>query len=97
VCRGEAPGVEQFARENIDQVEVVGLGTQDSLDEAFDFVSDYGTESFAMLWDESFESWTALDISGQPTVVLFGSDGTELGRWSGGIPEDEVLSLIADA
>jgi hypothetical protein len=60
-------------------------------------VAAYGTESFTMLWDESFESWSALDITGQPTVVLLGTDGTELGRWSGGIPEDEVLSLIAEA
>jgi hypothetical protein len=50
-----------------------------------------------MLWDASFESWSALEISGQPTVVLLGTDGAELGRWSGGIPEDEVLNLAANA
>ena len=47
-----------------------------------------------MLWDGSFQSWTALGISGQPTVVLFAADGTELGRWFGGIPESDVLNLI---
>jgi hypothetical protein len=49
-----------------------------------------------MLWDESFESWTALEISGQPTFVLLGTDGAELGRWSGPLAEDEVLALTAN-
>lgn len=48
-----------------------------------------------MLWDESFESWTALGISSQPTIVLLASDGTELGRWFGAIPEADVLALAA--
>ncbi len=50
-----------------------------------------------MLWDESFESWTSLEIAGQPTLVLLAPDGSELGRWFGAIPEDEVLSLAANA
>ena len=50
-----------------------------------------------MLWDESFESWISLEITGQPTVVLLGTDGAELGRWFGAIPEDEILSLAANA
>lgn len=47
-----------------------------------------------MLWDESFESWEALDISGQPTFVLLDPDGEELGRWSGALDDDEILSLV---
>jgi hypothetical protein len=50
-----------------------------------------------MLWDPSFESWSAFAITGQPTVVLLGTDGRELGRWFGAIPEDEVLALVAQA
>jgi len=60
-------------------------------------VNDFGTESFTMLWDESFQSWNAFGISGQPTVVLLAPDGSELGRWFGAIPEDEVLALAASA
>ena len=48
-----------------------------------------------MLWDGSFQSWNAFGISGQPTVVLLSPDGSELGRWFGAIPEDEVLQLAA--
>jgi hypothetical protein len=76
-------------------VEVIGFGTQDSRGEALDFVQQYGTSSFTMLWDESFESWAAFEVTGQPTVILLGTDGEELGRWRGGIPEADVLALAA--
>ena len=49
-----------------------------------------------MLWDGSFQSWQALEITGQPTVILLGKDGRELGRWFGAIPEGEVLQLAAE-
>ena len=48
-----------------------------------------------MLWDSSFESWSAFEITGQPTVILLSTDGQELGRWFGAIPESEVLELAA--
>jgi len=50
-----------------------------------------------MLWDPTFESWQAFAITGQPTVVMLDTDGNELGRWFGAIPEDEVLALAAQA
>ena len=52
---------------------VIGLGTQDSLGEAEQFVADRGT-TFTMLWDESFESWAALNVTAQPTAILFAAD-----------------------
>ncbi len=75
---------------------MIGLGTQDSFGEAEEFVDTYGTVSFTMLWDESFESWAQLGVAGQPAGMLFSADGTALARWSGGIPEDDVLSRIAE-
>ena len=76
---------------------MIGLGTQDSLGEAEDFIEDYGTQSFTMLWDESFQSWQALGISSQPAAVLFAADGTPISEWRGAFPEDEVLQLSADS
>lgn len=70
----------------------MGLGTQDDLELARDFVAKGGI-TFTMLWDESFESWQALGVRGQPAGILFGADGTELSRWQGLIDEDEVLQL----
>ena len=47
-----------------------------------------------MLWDESFESWLALGVRGQPAAILFAADGTKLSSWSGYIDEVEVLQLL---
>jgi hypothetical protein len=76
---------------------VIGLGTQDSLGQAEDFVEDYGTESFTMLWDESFQSWQALGVASQPAAVMFAADGTLITDWIGAFPEDEVLRLAAES
>jgi hypothetical protein len=75
----------------------VGLGTQDSLGEAEDFSNDFGTESFTMLWDESFETWLEIGITSQPSAVLLAADGTPITGWVGPFPEDEVLSLAAES
>lgn len=48
-----------------------------------------------MLWDSSFESWTALEINSQPTIIMLSPAGEEIGRWRGAIPEGEVLELAA--
>ena len=73
---------------------MIGLGTQDSLGEAEEFVEDHGT-TFPMLWDESFQSWTELGVSSQPTAVMFTPDGTIITGWVGPFPEDQVLELAA--
>lgn len=76
-------------------MQVVGLGTQDDPDQAVDFVEQGGNTSFPMLWDESFETWSAFGISAQPAAVLLAGDGSVLGGWLGPFPEDEVLRLAA--
>ena len=75
-------------------IEVIGLGTQDSLGQAEDFVERHGT-TFTMLWDQSFESWQALGVTSQPTALVLAPDGTALAGWIGAFPEDEVLELAA--
>ena len=76
---------------------VVGLGTQDSLGEAEDFTKDYGTQSFTMLWDESFQTWQEIGITSQPSAVLLAADGTPISGWVGPFPEEEVLRLAAES
>jgi hypothetical protein len=73
----------------------MGLGTQDSLSEAEEFVAVHRIESFPMLWDESFESWVALGVASQPAAILFAADGTLLQSWRGVFDEAEVLALAA--
>lgn len=74
---------------------MIGLGTQDSATEAVDFVTDTGTYSFPMYWDETFESWTVFGITAQPAAVLISPDGETIAGWRGAFDEDEVLDLIA--
>lgn len=74
----------------------MGLGTQDDLDYAKDFVSDRGTTSFPMLWDSSFESWKALEVYGQPAAMLLTPTGEQVKFWQGFFPQDEVLELAED-
>jgi len=50
-----------------------------------------------MLWDESFQSWQVLGVTGQPAAVLFAADGTPITGWFGAFPEDEVLRLSAES
>lgn len=72
---------------------MVGLGTQDDLELARDFVAKGGI-TFTMLWDEGARSWLELGVRSQPAAVLFAGDGTELGRWQGRIDEGELLELV---
>jgi len=93
-CAAEAPDMVAFAEEHGDEIEIVGLGTQDDAGMAATFVERHDIP-FTMLWDESFETWQAFGISAQPATVLLSPDGQPLGGWLGGMPEDEVLSLAA--
>jgi thiol-disulfide isomerase/thioredoxin len=94
-CAAEAPGVEAFAGEHLDDIQIVGLGTQDDFDLAQSFVSTYGVKTPQMLWDPGFESWQQLSITSQPTWILFSPDGEEIGRWLGPLPEQEILDAAS--
>ena len=76
---------------------MIGLGTQDDVDLAIDFVEQGGTVSFPMYWDETFVSWEAFGIRSQPAAALLSADGEVLGGWLGRFPEDEVLRLAAES
>ena len=94
MCRAESPDLEQFARKNNNRLAVIGLGTQDDLKLARDFVTK-GKITFPMLWDKTSDSWRRLGVRSQPAAVLVATDGHELGRWQGRIDnkENEILNL----
>jgi thioredoxin-like negative regulator of GroEL len=58
-------------------------------------MKDHDTESFTMLWDESFISWQVIGITSQPSAVMLAPDGTPIDGWVGMYPEDTVLELAA--
>ena len=51
--------------------------------------------TFTMLWDASRRSWRELKIPGQPAAILLAPDGSEIKRWLGVFPEDEVEALLS--
>ncbi|MCP5026687.1 MAG: hypothetical protein GY929_10430 [Actinomycetia bacterium] len=73
----------------------MGLGTQDSLEQAADFVADNGTVSFPMLWDPSSESWAVYGIQSQPAAILLEPGGQPITGWLGRFSPDDVLDLAA--
>lgn len=78
---------------------MVGVGTQDSLGEAEEFVARHSI-TFPMLWEDGFASWQGFGIQRQPASVLVSAQGTELGRWQGALDDREhaeVLRLIGAA
>ena len=87
------PDLAQFAREYTDVIDVIGVGTQDDLARAEEFVTDYGTASFTMLSDESYLTWTSLGVTSSPTAGLFSADGEFIAGWVGPLPEDDVVRL----
>ena len=95
MCRREAPGLEQFARNHGDEILLVGLGTQDDLDLAQEFVSSTGISSFRMLWDESFDSWAEMGVVSQPAWALFTPSGELVEGGFGGVDEAGVLLKAA--
>ncbi len=50
--------------------------------------------SLQMLWDQSFESWRALGLTGQPAALLLSGKGEPLRSWFGPFDEQQVLELI---
>ncbi len=76
---------------------MVGLGTQDSLPEAVQFIEDTGVKSVRMLWDASSKSWRSFGVAGQPAWVVLSPQGQELDTWFGGFDEDRVLKLASQS
>jgi hypothetical protein len=75
-------------------INVVGLGTQDSLDLAKKFRSRHKVTSVKMLWDATGSSWNELGVPGQPAWLLFGKGGDIINGDVGPIPYSEVLDQI---
>lgn len=70
---------------------MIGLGTQQGLEDARSFYNDYGPFTFPLLWDESGESWAQIGISVQPGVAIYRADGTLLEKWYGGLERADAL------
>lgn len=92
-CNREMPGLEAFAREN-PQVQVLGLGTQDSAEEAENFADRHDVTAAHLVWDSAFGTWDHFGVVAQPYGILYSPAGVELDRWTGEVNLDEVAALL---
>jgi thiol-disulfide isomerase/thioredoxin len=92
ICRREAPELLAFTAEHAGEIDVLGLGAQDSLDEAYGFLDDTDTHDLTMVWDETGQSWVHHGVTSQPTIVVLDRDGQVAGRWYRDFDEDGILA-----
>lgn len=93
MCNAEARGVERFARQNGEKIEVVGIASNGSFEDSRAFRTRHGTRSFRNVWDAEATSWRAFRVASTPAAVLLDRRGRELRRWFGPFDEAEVLRL----
>jgi thiol-disulfide isomerase/thioredoxin len=74
-CRAEAPALLAFAKQHGARVQILGLGAQDDLVQAVDFLTDTSTQDLEMVWDASGRSWSHYRVTRQPTVVVLDAAG----------------------
>lgn len=82
-------------QEHGDKVRVVGLGTQDSLALAQQFLENTGTSNVEMYWDPGFDTWNYYQVRSQPNAILLDPTGQPILGWRGQFDEDKVLELAA--
>ena len=73
---------------------MVGLGTQDDLRQAQQFLRRHKLSSVRLLWDATGVSWVRLRLAAQPAWLLIAANGTVAGSDLGAIPYRAVLDAI---
>ena len=74
---------------------MVGVGAQDDLELAEQFIERTGIESFTMLWDPSFESWRHYEIRINSEVWLLDTNGNRVGQKFFALDEGYIDELLA--
>lgn len=91
-CRAEAPELLAFEKAHGNKVTVLGLGAQDDLDQAVDFLADTSTGDLEMVWDRTGKSWLHFKVTNQPTVVVVDADGKVTKKWFRDFDEKAILA-----
>lgn len=73
---------------------VVGIGAQDDLAFAQDFVERTGT-TFTMLWSDSSESWSHFGVRRNSTVLLLDRSGNVVEGSAGSYDPDSLIEQLA--
>lgn len=97
ICRREAPELLRFTAEHGADVDVLGLGAQDTLDEAYGFLDDTDTHDLTMVWDHSGQTWIHHGVTSQPTVIVLDAEGEVAGTWFRDFDVDGILAAAGVA
>ncbi|MGI9600548.1 MAG: TlpA family protein disulfide reductase [Acidimicrobiales bacterium] len=73
----------------------MGVGAQDDLALAEQFIERTGIESFTMLWDPGFESWLHYGIQVNSEVWLLDTNGNRVGNKFFALDEGTIDDLMA--
>ena len=90
-CIREAPKVLGLEASHGDELQIIGLGAQDDLDQAADFLELTGTADLEMVWDATGETWIHFGVTNQPTVVVLSPDGEVQATWFREFDEAGIL------
>ncbi len=92
ICRAEAPDLLKFEKEHGTEVAVLGIGAQDSLEQAKGFIGDTSTDGLDMIWDASGKTWLHWKVTNQPTVIVLDKDGKVVKTWFRDLDEKAILA-----
>lgn len=91
-CIREAHEVLALEASHGDELQIIGLGAQDDLGQAVDFLELTGTGELAMVWDATGETWIHFGVTNQPTVVVVSPDGEVQATWFREFDEAGILA-----
>jgi hypothetical protein len=76
-----------------DRVQFIGIDILDARDSARQFMTTYGW-TYPSLYDATGAIRDGLGLIGQPGTIFYDGNGTQVARWSGALPEDELMKRL---
>ena len=79
------------------ELNVIGIGAQDTEGEAYDFVADTATGGgeITMVWDASFDSWRSYGVRSQPYWILYDAQANQVASRPGAVSIADVDAVLA--
>lgn len=90
VCRSQAPDVLEFAARHGAHIQIVGVGAQDDLEQARDFLQDTTTQRLEMTWDRSGKSWIHFAVRSPSTLKVIDAEGKVTRTWVGKFDAEQI-------
>jgi len=92
-CRTQEPTVSKLAEEYGDDVNVVGIGSQDTAEAIEAFAAETSSE-IVQLTDPDGEVWRHLEVTTVSSYLVLDAEGDQVER--GSLSNDELTDLVAE-